>query len=210
MGKIRVSGKQVIFRRKDEVTVIEPYGKDCLRCRSTRNAEISEESWTLLPPATEDDCVIEGDENFVTITNGDISVTLEAGMPWYGGILTYYRKGKRILHTKYEGDYVNKYVHVEGDHYQIKVIFDANQGEHFYGLGQETEDAFDRKGSTCNLVHYNTKSTLPYLYSSLGYGFSGTIPLLAGVRLQEIIRCGARTAPTRRITWYLRERSRRT
>lgn len=66
---------------------------------------------------------------------------------------------------------MNRYVHVEGDHYQVKAIFHANEGEHFYGLGQEREDAFDRKGSTCGLVHYNTKSTLPYLYSSLGYGF---------------------------------------
>lgn len=171
MGSIRISGKSVIFRRRDEVTVIEPYGRDCLRCRSTRNARVSEEGWTLLPPAAEDACVIEGDEKFVTITNGMISATLEAGNPWYGGVVTYYRRGEQILRTKFEGDYVNKNVHVEGDHYQVKVIFEANEGEHFYGLGQETEDAFDRKGSTCNLVHYNTKSTLPYVYSSLGYGF---------------------------------------
>lgn len=57
------------------------------------------------------------------------------------------------------------------NHYATKVIFEANEGEHLYGLGQETEDAFDRKGSTCNLIHYNTKSTIPFLYSSLGYGF---------------------------------------
>lgn len=119
------------------MTVIEPYGKDCLRCRSTRNARISEENWTLLPPG-EDACVIEGDEKFVTITNGMISATLEAGNQWYGGVVSYYRKGEQILRTRFEGDYVNKNVHVEGDHYQVKVIFDANEGEHFYGLGQET------------------------------------------------------------------------
>ena len=171
MGKIEIKGKSIIFRRKDETTVIEPYGENCLRCRSTRNAQISQENWTLLPPVTEDSCVVEGDENRATITDGKISAVLEASNPWYGGIITYYRNGKIILHTKYEGDYVNKYVHREGDLYQVKAIFDANEGEHFYGLGQETEDAFDRKGSTCNLVHYNTKSALPYLYSSLGYGF---------------------------------------
>ena len=108
MGRITVSGKSVIFRRRDEVTVIEPYGKDCLRCRSTRNARVSEESWTLLPPATEDACVIEGDEKFVTITNGMVSATLEAGNQWYGGVVTYYRKGEPVLHTKFEGDYVDR------------------------------------------------------------------------------------------------------
>lgn len=171
MGKIKIYKNKIVFQRRDELTVIESYGENCLRCRSTRNAVLSEESWTLLEPATEDSCIVEGDDKVATITNGDISATIEAGYPWYGGIISYYRKGKMILHTKYEGDYTNKFVHVEGNHYQVKAIFDANEGEHFYGLGQETENAFDRKGSTCNIVHYNTKSTLPYLYSSLGYGF---------------------------------------
>lgn len=171
MGKIVLEEKRIIFQRRDELVVVEPYGANCLRCRMTRNNQISEENWTLLPPVTEDNCRVEGDEKVATIINGDLKLTLEAGMPWYGGIFTYYRKDKVILKTKYEGDYVNNYVHVEGDHYKTRVIFEANDGEHFYGLGQETEDAFDRKGSSCNLVHYNTKSALPFLYSSLGYGF---------------------------------------
>ena len=49
--------------------------------------------------------------------------------------------------------------------------FDANEGERLYGLGQEQQDWFDRKGGAYSLMHYNTKSTVPYLYSSLGYGF---------------------------------------
>ncbi len=171
MAKIEMYEKKLVFRRRDELIVIEPYGKDCLRCRATRNAAILDENWTLLPPVTQDECTVEGNAEVATIKNGHVSATLELGSPWCGGIITYYRDGKQILHSRQEGDYVNKYVHVEGNHYQVKVIFDANEGEHFYGLGQETEDAFDRKGSTCNLIHYNTKSTLPYSYSSLGYGF---------------------------------------
>ena len=89
MGKIEIKGKSIIFRRKDETTVIEPYGENCLRCRSTRNAQISQENWTLLPPVTEDSCVIEGDENRATITNGKISAVLEAGN-WQRGQLPLY------------------------------------------------------------------------------------------------------------------------
>ena len=171
MGKIVLEKDRLVFQRRDELIVIEGYGKDCLRCRATRNNKVSDESWTLLPPVTEANCVVEGDSSFATITNGDVKATIEAGFPWYGGIVCFYRKDKLILKSKFEGDYVNKYIHTEGDHYATKVIFEANEGEHFYGLGQETEDAFDRKGSTCNLVHYNTKSAIPFLYSSLGYGF---------------------------------------
>ncbi len=170
MGTIELQEKKLVFRRRDELLVVEPYGPDCLRVRNTRNNRVSDERWTLLPPGG-DACTVSGDEHTATMTNGSVSVTLEAGNPWYGGVLTFFRNGRQILHSRFEGDYVNRFVHVEGDHYRVQAIFDANPGEHFYGLGQEAEDAFDRKGSTCNLVHYNTKSTLPYLYSSLGYGF---------------------------------------
>ncbi len=170
MGKITLQDKKMIFQRKDELTVIEPWGPNCLRVRSTKNAEIMDEDWTLLKPGEPDSCEVFGDETKATIKNGMVSATMEAGNIWYGGILDFYRKDKRILHTRFEGDYTNRNMHTEGNHYQIKVIFDANEGEHFYGMGQEKEDLFDRKGSTCQIIHYNTKSTLPVLYSSLGYG----------------------------------------
>lgn len=171
MGKITIYKDKLVYERREELTVIEPYGRNCLRCRSTRNGKILDEDWTLLPPSDDAECVTEGDEKKATIRNGMMSATIEAGQPWYGGIITYYRDGSQILHTKFEGEYTGRNVHVEGDHYQIKVIFDANEGEHFYGLGQEQENQFDRKGSTVNLLHYNTKSAVPVLYSSLGYGF---------------------------------------
>lgn len=171
MGVITREKNRIVFQRRDELTVVEAYGKDCIRCRSTKNNRISEESWTLLPPREEAECIVEGNDSEAVLTNGRVSVKVEAGTPWFGGVLTYYRQGVRILRTKYEGDYTGRNVHTEGDHYQIKVIFDANPGEHFYGLGQEQEDCFDRKGSTCNLQHYNTKSAVPVVYSSLGYGF---------------------------------------
>lgn len=137
MGILTLEKEKIVFQRRDELTVVEAYGKDCIRCRSTKNGKLSEENWTLLPPAEESEAVVAGDERCATLTNGMISVKVEAGNFWYGGVLTWYREGKQILHTKFEGDYTGRNVHTEGDHYQIKVIFDANPGEHFYGLGQE-------------------------------------------------------------------------
>ena len=87
MGKIVLEQNRLIFQRRDELVVIEAYGRNCLRTRATRNACISDENWTLLPPATEDNCIIEGNEDFATITNGDVKATIEAGFPWYGGII---------------------------------------------------------------------------------------------------------------------------
>lgn len=174
MAKITVDGYRVTYERRDELTVFEPYGKDCIRCRSTRNSKISEEDWTLLAPTTEPDCTVESTENDTILTNGHVAVRVmihDDRNPWASGTIVFYRDGKEILRSKGEGDHTMRNVHTEGDNYQIKVIFEANKGEHFYGLGQEQEDCFDRKGSTCNLQHYNTKSAVPVVYSSLGYGF---------------------------------------
>lgn len=171
MGSLKVNGKQLIYKRKDELTIIEAYGKDCLRVRSTKNSTVSDEKWTVLDPATPDACQIVVEEKTGTITNGMMKATVEIGEIWNGGIITFYREDKKILKTRFEGDYTNRNQHVEGNHYTIKAIFEANEGEHFYGMGQEQVDLFDRKGSTSQIIHYNTKSTLPVLYSSLGYGF---------------------------------------
>ena len=176
MGKITIYEDKLIYQRRDELTILEPYGPNCIRCRSTKNSKILDEDWTLLPPKEGAEYSITGDESVAEITNGMVKVKLEAGNIWYGGIINFYRKDEHILHTKYEGHYTGRNVHREGDHYQVKVIFDAHEGEHFYGLGQEQEDQFDRKGSTVNLEHYNTKSAVPVYYSSMGYGFLWNSP----------------------------------
>ena len=111
MGKILILENKLVFERKDELMVIEAYGENCLRCRITRNSKISDESWTLLPPKAAPDCTVNGDEKEAIISNGMISAKIEAGNFWYGGVVTYFRKGKQILRTKFEGDYTSNYVH---------------------------------------------------------------------------------------------------
>ncbi len=165
-------GNQIVFRKPHSVTIIEPYGPNCIRVRATRNSTIRDESWTLLPPLPlSAPCTPEQAGNTATLTNGDITVQVENNNPWFAGRMTFLRKGKVILREQYENDLENSFIHTEGDHYRTTVIFEANQGEHLYGLGQEQQDWFDRKGGAYELLHRNTKSTIPYLYSSLGYGF---------------------------------------
>lgn len=171
MGKITLINNGIMYERRDEITLIESYGPNCLRYRSTRNGKLSDEKWTLLEPGSEKHVSVEGDETTATITNGDLSATITDGSGWDTCRIVYYRKGKKILGTREEGDPVTRFTHLSGNDYKVKAIFDSNQGEHIYGLGQEQEDQFDRKGCTCNILHYNTKSTLPIIYSSLGYGF---------------------------------------
>lgn len=70
MGKITIYKDKLVYERREELTVIEPYGRNCLRCRSTRNGKILNEAWTLLPPTDDAECVTEGNEKEATIRNG--------------------------------------------------------------------------------------------------------------------------------------------
>lgn len=170
MGRITLNNSSVLFERRDETVLIEPYGLNCLRVRASKNARLSDEKWTLLDAKDNSQPEISGNERHACLKNGDISVEVSTTNDW-GGELVFKRKGKVILSTRNYGDYSMRYLHTEGDNYRIRYAFNANHGEHIYGLGQEQEDAFDRVGTTTELQHYNTKSVIPMYYSSLGYGF---------------------------------------
>lgn len=168
MGHVVIREKYIGYTARDEIVRVEAYGKDRIRVRSTRNGSFSEESWTLLPPLS-DECTVTGNEEKGVLTNGCLSA--EVVKMWGIYHIIFYKNGKEILRTKREGDITSQYRHVEGNNYRIKTIFEARYGERLYGLGQEQQDYFNRKGCSCELVHYNTKTSMPFLYSSLGYGF---------------------------------------
>ncbi|MDE7061387.1 MAG: hypothetical protein K2O71_07325, partial [Lachnospiraceae bacterium] len=88
MGILTLEKEKIIFSRRDELTVVEAYGRDCIRCRSTKNSKLLDENWTLLSPKEESEGIVTGDGQCATLTNGMISVKVEAGNPWYGGVFT--------------------------------------------------------------------------------------------------------------------------
>ncbi|MDE6875464.1 MAG: hypothetical protein K2P87_13510, partial [Lachnospiraceae bacterium] len=68
MGILTLENQKIIFQRRDELTVVEAYGKNCIRCRSTKNSRLSDENWTLLAPAEEAEGVVTGDSQCATLT----------------------------------------------------------------------------------------------------------------------------------------------
>ena len=182
MGRITENKKGILFEMRDETVYIEPYGVDCVRVRATRNARISEERWTLLE-AEECDYHIETEgEDRAFLYNGKLKVEVSKIHPWHECCtLTFLKDDEVVLRTREESDPASRYMHVEGNNYRTRIIFDSREDEHIYGLGQEQQDFFDRKGCTYDLMHWNTKSTLPIIYSSLGYGFLWNNPAIGRV-----------------------------
>ena len=171
MSRFAVKGKGILFESRDQLTYVEPYGENCVRVRETRNSKLSDEKWTLLDPEADQAAAsVEKTSNTekAVLKNGKITVTMER--IWQGCRICFYKGDELILATHEETDVAFRYAHVEGDHYRARVTFDASD-EHIYGLGQEQQDFFDKKGCAYDLMHCNTKSSLPVIYSSLGYGF---------------------------------------
>lgn len=156
MSIITKTDNGIIYKLKDELVCIEAYGRDIIRVRITRNSTLSDEKWTLLD--------VE-DYSFETeITEGKASVTSGilrseiCDLPWGAYMLSFYKNCSLILRTHEEGEYTSKFEHTDGQNYRTRIIFDARDDEHFYGLGQEQQENFDKKYCSFDLKHWNTKS----------------------------------------------------
>lgn len=169
MSTITKHKNGILFEMRDELVFVEPWGEDCIRVRATRNSKLSDEKWTLLDAEPDDSHVEVIDDGKVVLYNGKLRAELTCG--WQCGVLSVFNGDKLVLRTHEEADPHTRYMHVEGDNYRTRIIFDAHEGEKIYGIGQEQQDFFNRKGCTYDVMHWNTKSTIPYFYSNLGYGF---------------------------------------
>jgi alpha-D-xyloside xylohydrolase len=169
-------GSRLVFETAGEVAWLEPYGKDAIRFRSSRSLRIDQTlNWTLLPPS---DCdgTIEITQKMGILSNGNIKATITGD-----GTVTYYKtKDNTILLEEYWIDgrvhtaplrRAREYAVKAGDSFKISVYFKPDDEEHFYGMGEDANNCFDLKGTTTDLFQKNGKCTIPYVYSTKGYGF---------------------------------------
>lgn len=180
----KTEGNRIIWETAGELVYIEPYGRDAIRFRSSKSLRIDEAlNWTLEGPASPEGVIIEADDEKACMTNGKIQVTITGD-----GTVTYRntRTGKVLLEEYWIDGRVHtaplrrarEYRVTSGNQFKISLYFKAEPGEHFYGMGQDANDCFDLKGSTVELLQKNGKCTIPYTYSSRGYGFIWNNPAI--------------------------------
>ena len=180
----KTEGNRIIWETAGELVYIEPYGRDAIRFRSSKSLRIDEAlNWTLEEPASPEGVIIEADDEKACMTNGKIQVTITGD-----GTVTYRntRTGKVLLEEYWIDGRVHTaplrrardYRVTSGNQFKISLYFKAEPGEHFYGMGQDANDCFDLKGSTVELLQKNGKCTIPYTYSSRGYGFIWNNPAI--------------------------------
>jgi alpha-D-xyloside xylohydrolase len=160
------------FMREGELARLSVCGYDSIRFQASPNCEIIERDFTLTPQKMPAQISIEGNQAY--IKNGNICAKV-----YSNGRVEFYFKGKRILREKSELTFdaqIRNYRNNASGLWRARVTFESNQNEHFYGMGHEATDCFDLKGCTIDLRHINAKCTIPYVYSSLGYGFLWNVP----------------------------------
>ena len=160
------------FSREGEIGRLSACGRDSIRFQATPGGGIAEQDFTLMPQKMSAEIHME--KRCATVTNGSMTAKL-----YENGRVEFYFKDKLILREKSELTFdvgLRNYRSTAGGSYRARVTFEPNEKEHFYGLGHEATDCFDLKGCTVDLRHVNAKCTIPYVYSSLGYGFLWNLP----------------------------------
>lgn len=169
----------ILFTRAGETGKISACGRDSIRFQATASGKLEEQNWTLMPQKTGAGVWLE--EGCAYLENGNLKVKMARN-----GRLTYFYKEKEILEEQPELTFDSGYRNYENKGsglWKIRVTFEAREGEHFYGLGHERMNLFNKKGCTVDLRHVNTKASIPYVYSSLGYGFLWNMPSTGTVEL---------------------------
>ena len=184
MKGFREENGALIWEMNHETVVIQPWGRDSLRVRSTRGATISDTPWALLPPAASE-AKIKLDDSGAGIENGRI----KAEVSRYGrirflkaddGPVLLEETGIRYGPSRHAARY---YRPGSSDLFRLEATFAAHEGERFYGLGQHQHGLLDQKGCVVDLFQRNTEVCIPFLLSSRGYGFLWNNPAVGNVEL---------------------------
>lgn len=170
----------LLYRYDAEQMILEPWGRNALRIRATKEAVFQDEDWALLPVEHEAaDIRIEEDK--AEITNGKITACVTAA-----GKVTIRNADGRVLLEEYvrnrrdvrSSDCSALEIEarefrpiVGGDYHLTFRLLSQDPEERLYGMGQYQQPALNLKGMDLELAHRNSQASVPFLLSSRGYGF---------------------------------------
>jgi len=197
---------QLVREYAGEKLVIEPWGKDALRIRSTMEPAFETEDLALLPgpPLEPPEIVISEDGG--SITHGRITARIDPR----GQITFLNQKGQVLLREfirvrlgnmqvgegqvdqaaiKYFnsalGIYPREFKPLLGGDYSLTVRFESTPDEQLFGLGQYQHGFLNHKNCVLELAQRNSQASVPFVLSSSGYGFLWHNPAIGKVTLAK-------------------------
>lgn len=185
----------LLFDRRGERMRIEAWGPNGLRVRATKNPQWIQENWALDEEPARSEASIEITDKGAVITNGKLTAVVNP----YGKLQFRNQKGELLLKEYYRSweygtedwedlDQITmvratgrSYKECGGNHYHATVRFEANDAEKIYGMGQYQHPYLNQKGCTLEMAQKNTQACVPFVVSSLGYGFLWNNPAIGEV-----------------------------
>jgi alpha-D-xyloside xylohydrolase len=182
MNTFETGADRIVWRGDGETLVVQAWGRDSLRVRSTPTGDVLDTDFALLEPEpVAADIAVDGDT--ATITNGAITAVLRArgGYDWQTGYDTFgcaleFRDadGTTLLRELGSGGALKRIARefrpLAGGAHRLRASFEPQPGEKLYGMGQYQQHILDVKGSTFELAHRNSQASVPFVLSSAGYG----------------------------------------
>ena len=187
---ILTDGKKLIREYDGEKLQIEAFGENSLRVRVTRLADFPEEDWALLPQPEQhpEICVAENAKEIpvqkvnaaeqvvgdsAVFTNGKIRATINKA----GKLIFETSTGKPLLRELESSRHSSLGLHTRelktmaGGNFKARLQFESDSKEKLFGMGQYQNGLFNLKGSVLELAQRNSQASIPFVVSSLGYGF---------------------------------------
>lgn len=186
--------KNKLIRQYDcETLWIEGWGKNALRVRATKCAQMPPEDWALLPSDTAVEIIVEGD--CATVVNGNIRAeVLKSGeiqfFNQYGKLLLgEYLRNRRDLFagncSALDID-AREFRPIIGGDYELNMRFESTStDERIYGMGQYQQPYLNLKGTDLELAQRNSQASVPFCLSSEGYGLLWNNPAVGRVTFSK-------------------------
>ena len=174
----------LLWEGKHEIVQIEPWGRDSVRVRATCDAALHDNAVSALLPQSSTEAHITIDEQGATLVNGALTVRVSPT-----GRIRFVRSdsGAELLaeieHRHSTRIPARHFRAQAGALYHLEASFQAYEGERLYGLGQHQHGRLDQKGSVIDLIQRNTEVSIPFLFSSRGYGLLWNNPAAGRVEL---------------------------
>ena len=189
-------GNSLCYRYEAERVIIKPWGKNSLRVTASKLAQMPDEDWALLKPQDNTEPVINIYEDGATIQNGKIRAEINLI-----GKIAFFNDKNELLLEEYVrnrrdmfGDTCSS-LEIEareikpiiGGDYKLTMRFVSNPDEKIYGMGQYQQPFLNLKGADLELAHRNSQASVPFMLSSLGYGFLWNNPAVGRVNFGKNI-----------------------
>ena len=163
---------EFLCSREGELIRISACGRNAIRFQSFPGCTVINTDYNLMPQPAE--AVITETDRYVTLQCGTLTARLDS----YGNVS--FHSGERTLISE-KAEYIfggrsRRFANKGHDSWTADVSFEPHPDEHFFGIGHSWDNEFDLKGTVVDLKHINAKCAVPYVYSSLGYGFLWNVP----------------------------------